>query len=62
MLAELSSDSLYGHKGQLVLVNLIRWATNDETSGVFFNANLALNTTVASVFRIKGNLLNRRNV
>jgi hypothetical protein len=60
MLAELSSTSSYGHKGQLILVLLIRWAVFDAVNGVFFES-LTVNTTTASMFRIKGNLLNRRN-
>jgi hypothetical protein len=59
-LAELPASSALGVKGQLVLVLLTRWAIFDETNGVFFNADLTQNTTTASVFRLKGNLLNRR--
>jgi hypothetical protein len=63
MLAELSDNSsALGHKGQLVLVLLIRWAPFDAVNAVFFESDLTQNTTVASVFRIKGNLLNKRNV
>lgn len=60
MLCELTNDSSFGFKGQLLLVLLVRWALFDETNGVFFNMDLTQNTTVASVFRVKGNLLNRR--
>ena len=62
ILAELSSDTIYGFKGQLVLVLLLRYAVFDETNAVEFNADQDVNTTVASVFRIKGNLLNKRVV
>jgi hypothetical protein len=41
---------------------LLRYGLFDETNGVFFNADLTQNTTVASVFRLKGNLLNKRAV
>lgn len=60
MLCELTADSPYGFKGQLLLVLMIRWAVFDEVNAVFFDTNLAQNTTVASVYRLKGNLLNRR--
>jgi hypothetical protein len=60
MLAELADDSPLGHRGQLVLVLLIRYAIFDSTNGVYFDAVLANNSTTASVFRIKGNLLNKR--
>lgn len=59
-LAELSASSALGLKGQLVLVLITRWAIFDETNGVFFNSDLTQNTTSASVFRLKGNPLNRR--
>jgi len=62
MLAELATTSSYGHKGQLVLVLIIRWAVFDATNGVFFDSDLTKSSTTASVFRIKGNLLNKRNV
>ncbi len=60
IIAELASDSTYGHRGQLVLILLIRYALFDETDSVAFNSDLTQNTTVASVFRIKGNLLNKK--
>lgn len=60
ILAELAADSALGHRGQLVLILLIRYALFDETNGVFFDANLNNNTTTAGVFRIKGNLLAKR--
>lgn len=60
MLCELAADSPVGHRGQLVLVLLLRYALFDETDGVFFNADLTQNTTTAAVFRIKGNLLDKR--
>jgi hypothetical protein len=58
-IAELAVDSLLGVAGQLVLVLLIRWAKTDETNGVFFDTDPTVNTTSASVFRLRNNLLNR---
>jgi len=60
MLAELTVDSNLGSRGQLVVVLLVRWATFDETNGVWFDPALTANTTTACVFRTHGNLLNRR--
>jgi hypothetical protein len=62
VICELAADSALGHRGQLVLVLILRYALFDEVDGVYFNPDLALNTTVASVFRIKGNLLDKRAV
>lgn len=62
VLCELAADSSLGHRGQLVLVLLLRYAVFDSIDGVFFNPDLTQNTTVASVFRIKGNLLDKRSV
>lgn len=59
ILAELNSSSALGLKGQLVLVLLVRWAS-DSANSVFFDSNLNLSTTSASVLRLKGNLLSRR--
>lgn len=61
ILCELAADTPpFGFKGQLVLVLLIRYALFDENNYVAFESNLTVNTTVASVFRIRGNLLNKR--
>jgi len=60
ILAELAADNPLGHRGQLVIVLLVRYAVFDETNAVFFDSNLNANTTTASVFRVKGLLLNRR--
>jgi len=60
LLAELAADGPLGFKGQLVLILLIRYAAFDETNGVYFDADLNNNTTTASVFRVKGNLLSKR--
>ena len=59
-LAELTTTSSLGIKGQLVLVVLSRWALLDSTNGVYFDTDLTQSTTSASVFRLKGNLLTRR--
>ena len=60
MLAELPQDSSLGFKGQLVLLLLIREAQFDKNNSIVFDPDPTLNTTTASVFRIRGNLLNRR--
>jgi len=57
ILGELAEDSPLGYRGQLVLVLLLRYAYFDSTNGIFYN-----DTGSASVFRIKGYLLNKRNV
>jgi len=58
-LMESTADTTLGPKGALYLVLLIRWASFDaENSVKFLNSN---NTTVAAVFRVAGNLLNRRS-
>lgn len=62
VICELAADSPLGHRGQLVLVLILRYALFDETDGVFFNSDLTQNTTTAAVFRIKGNLLDKRVV
>jgi hypothetical protein len=61
MICELTADSPLGFHGQLVLVLLIRYALFDSNNSVNFNANLVFDTTTASVFRIRGNLLNKRS-
>jgi hypothetical protein len=60
VLAELSSDSGIGKSRQLVLLLLTRWASFDAVNGVFFDSTAATNTTTASVYRLRGNLLNGR--
>jgi len=60
-LAELPADTPYGKKGQLVMVVLHRMSALDDSNGILFRSDLSINTSSASVFRIKGNLLNRRN-
>jgi hypothetical protein len=60
-LAELSVDTPWGFSGQLFMVVLTRWALFDKDNNVEFDSDLTENTTSASVYRIKGNLLNRRS-
>lgn len=61
VLAELSEDSTVGKKGQLVLLVISRIADFDDSNAVGFVPTLAQNATCASVYRLKGNLLNRRD-
>lgn len=58
-LMELAEDSSIGRKGELFMVLLVRWADLDSHVSVEFGPTP--NTTVASVYRINGNLLNRRS-
>lgn len=64
VLAELTADSPLGYKGQLVLMVLNTWiprpASGEAANAIGFNTNLAQNVGSVSVYRIKGNLLNRR--
>lgn len=55
---ETTTDSVLAKKGTLFMVLLVRWAEFDSENSVKFLA--ANNTTIASVFRLSGNLLNRR--
>jgi hypothetical protein len=57
ILCELPADSTIGFKGQLVLALVSRWAVFDDTNSVSFTNNSITNTTVASLYRLKGNLL-----
>jgi len=59
ILAELAEDSPLGPRGQLVVVLFVRYASFDEDNGVYFETDLNANTTSASVFRVKGLLLNK---
>lgn len=62
ILAELTSDGTLGRKGQIVLILISRYAEMDASNMVAFRTSLAANTTCASVYRVKGNLLNYRRV
>jgi hypothetical protein len=56
---EAAADTTFGPKGSLLLVLLVRWAQFDaENSVKFLSSN---NTTTASIFRVAGNLINRRS-
>jgi hypothetical protein len=56
---EAAADTTFGPKGSLFLVLLVRWAAFDSENSVkFLSAN---NTTTASIFRVAGNLINRRS-
>jgi len=58
MVMETTVDTTLGRKGTLVLVLLSRWAEFDSENSVKFLASG--NSTTASIFRLSGNLLNRR--
>jgi hypothetical protein len=59
-LATLSTVTPLGFTGELVLVLLTRWAQNDAIDGVFFDdVTPSNNTTAASVFRLRNNMLVR---
>jgi hypothetical protein len=60
ILCELTADGPVGQKGQLVLVLLSRWAVFDDSNSILFDPSAADNTTTASVYRLKGNLLSNR--
>jgi hypothetical protein len=60
LLCELTADGPVGQKGQLVLVVLSRWAVFDDSNSILFDPTAADNTTTASVYRLKGNLLSNR--
>lgn len=62
VLAELTATTPWGYPGQLFLLMLSRWALFDEDNSVIFDSNLLNNTTTASVYRLKGNPLNRRPI
>lgn len=60
LLCELTADGPVGQKGQLVLVILSRWAVFDDSNSILFDPTAADNTTTASIYRLKGNLLSNR--
>jgi hypothetical protein len=66
MLAELQADNSFGKKGQLVMLVFGGYYETDSgeswQNAISFDTNLALNTTSVSVYKIKGNLLNRGGV
>jgi len=62
IVCELPADSTLGFKGQLVLLVMSRWAVFDDANSVGFTSSSTTNTTAASVYRLKGNLLGNRRV
>ena len=60
IIAEITTDSVIGPKGSLVLVLISRWAPFDAANNVAFDSDLAQNLTSASVYRLKGNPLASR--
>jgi hypothetical protein len=59
MIVELAADTPFARTGTLLLMLITRWASFDNGNFVAFDSNANINTTAASIFRIKGNLLNR---
>lgn len=61
-LMEAAADTSFGRKGTLFLVLLTRWATEDGHNSVVFTDSVLTsgNTTTASIYRLNGNLLNKR--
>lgn len=60
VLCELPSNYPFAYRGQLVLVILSRWASFDDSNSVGFHSDLSQNTTSASIYRLKSNLLSNR--
>jgi len=61
MIVELSVDSSVGRKGQLFLAIIGTWHPLSEANFVAYDTTLADNYTSMSLYRLKGNLLNRRS-
>lgn len=61
MVVELSADSTIGRKGQLFMAVIGTWHPFSEANNIAFDTTLASNYTSVSLYRIKGNLLNRRS-
>ena len=60
MLIEMPGTTQAGKTGQLALMLLTRWANFDANNGVYFDSNPTANTTTASIYRLRGNILNGR--
>jgi len=60
VLCEVPSNYPFAYRGELVLVILSRWASFDDSNSVGFLSDLTQNTTSASIYRLKGNLLSNR--
>lgn len=61
MIVELSADSTIGRKGQLFLAVIGTWHPLSEQNFIAFDPTLGDNYTSMSLYRLKGNLLNRRS-
>jgi hypothetical protein len=60
ILCELSVDTPFGFKGELVLLLLTRWASFDDENTIAFMSSLVSNRSSASVYKLKGQLLGNR--
>lgn len=60
VLMEAAADSTVATKGTLLLVVFTRWATADNENSIRFSSDLNVNTTSASIFRLNGNMLNKK--
>ena len=60
IIVETVADSPIGPKGLLLMMVIMRWAIFDANNNVAFDPTTSINTTTASVYRLKGNLLNLR--
>ena len=60
MLIELPGTTVAGKMGQLALMLITRWANFDANNGVYFDIDPTANTTTASIYRLRGNVLNGR--
>lgn len=61
MVVELAADSTIGRQGQLFLAVLGAWHPFSNVNSIAFDTTLADNYSSMSLYRIKGNLLNRRS-
>jgi len=68
ILCELPGDTLFGKRGEMVMVVLETYLAPDISGGaselntVLFLSSLTSNITSASIYRLKGNLLNSRSL
>jgi len=58
-IAEVKQSGGFAKDGELVLVVLGRWASFDANNGIYFDTDLNISTSSASVYRLKGNLIGR---
>lgn len=59
VLAEVRQSGGFAKEGELVLVVLSRWASFDANNGIYFDTDLNVSTSTASVYRLKGGLIGR---